>query len=273
MCIFHAALRSNNLSDHSQCFISVPKLHYLRATEQSNQSILIEWDLQYSGGSSIVSFEIHVILQEHRVKRATPDLIYHVSVASSQLVTRSLQSGHSYIIMATLYNSLGSSDEYANGKRPLIPYSDFDTTFNLLAVYIGPKDNLFCDFETLDCFWQLNAGVIATAESTPVTFVNEDSAGNSFGHFVLAELSAGEETVGISYTKAWYVCGYSFSYQLSDDAVLSLRSTSGNVVWSSSMATSGWVGVRSNGEQFVTSSQEEELQFVLQGTGAATVGK
>ena len=104
-----------------------------------------------------------------------------------------------------------------------------------------------------------------------MTFVNEDSAGNPFGHFVLA--GADEETVGISYSKAWYVCGYSFSYQLSHDAVLSLRTTSGNVVWSSSMATSGWVRVSSKGEQFVTSSQEEELQFVLEGTGAAITGK
>ncbi len=117
-------------SVYSQCFITVPKLHYLGATEQSNQSILIVWDLQYSGGSPIVSFEIHVILQEYRAKRASPDLIYHVSVDSGQLVTRSLQSGHSYIVMATLYNSLGSSDEYVNGTCVYIISSDFDITFN-----------------------------------------------------------------------------------------------------------------------------------------------
>ncbi len=95
----------------------MPKLTYLNANEWSNGSVLIEWDLLYSGGSSIISFEIHVILQEDRVKRAPPsDLIYHISVNTGQLVTRSLETGRIYTIMAVLYNSLGSSEEYTYGE-------------------------------------------------------------------------------------------------------------------------------------------------------------
>lgn len=80
--------------------------------------MLIEWELQYDGGSSIISFEIHVILQEDRAKRDTPDLVYHVNVDFGLLVTRGLQVGRSYTIMATLHNALGPSEpEFAYGKK------------------------------------------------------------------------------------------------------------------------------------------------------------
>lgn len=137
---------------------------------------------------------------------------------------------------------------------------------------MGPKDNLFCDFESSDCFLDLNDGMRIVAEKSLLALVNVDSDLNELGHFILAEtteMSADQETVIVSYTKAWYVCGYSFSYQLSTNSELSLRTTSGNMLWSSSSATSGWVSVSSSGEQFLTDNQEESLEFVLQGSGVA----
>ncbi len=139
-------------------------------------------------------------------------------------------------------------------------------------MYVGPKDNLFCDFESSDCFLDLNDGMRIVAEKSLLALVNVDSDLNELGHFILAEtteMSADQETVIVSYTKAWYVCGYSFSYQLSTNSELSLRTTSGNMLWSSSSATSGWVSVSSSGEQFLTDNQEESLEFVLQGSGVA----
>lgn len=132
---------------------------------------------------------------------------------------------------------------------------------------MGPKDNLFCDFESLDCFWQLDDGMRIVAENSLSPLVNVDSDSNQLGHFILAETSTDQETVIASYTKAWYVCGYSFSYQLSSNSELSLRTASGTVLWSSGRATSGWVNVTSSGEQFLTSHQEESLEYVLRGTG------
>ena len=98
---------------------SVPKLSFLRATEQINDSILIEWELEYNGGFPIVSFELQVILQTARAKRDTPtnpDLIYHTDVDNGHLVTRSVENGRSYVVMAIVYNTIGSSDEFAYGK-------------------------------------------------------------------------------------------------------------------------------------------------------------
>ncbi len=129
---------------------------------------------------------------------------------------------------------------------------------------------------SFSCFWQLNYGMNIVAENSLPPLVTVDSDSNQLGHFILAEMTemiADQEIIILSYIKTWYVCGYSFSYQLSGNSELSLRTTSGNVLWSSSTATSGWVSVSSSGEQFLTGNQEETLEFVIRGTGVAGMKK
>lgn len=119
----------------------MPKLSFLHATEQINDSILIEWELEYDGGFPIVSFEIHVILQTARTKRDTPtnpDLIYHTNVDNDHLVTRSVENGRSYVVMAILYNTIGSSDEFAYGKyKKLIKKLQLAAKRNRIALMVS----------------------------------------------------------------------------------------------------------------------------------------
>ena len=141
--------------------------------------------------------------------------------------------------------------------------------FHAILVYVGQMDSLLCDFEDPDCYWQPDSGQITTAMDAPSPLLRTDSTGNPQGHYISAISTAQEEVVLMSYPKAWYGCGYSFWYQLSSSGTLSLRTTSGHVIWSSSNATTGWERVTADGEQFFTDSQDEGLQFTLQGEGTA----
>ena len=138
-------------------------------------------------------------------------------------------------------------------------------------VYVGHKDILTCEFEEADssgCPWQLGMGVITNAESAAPSLPNEDSTGNSLGHYIAAESQ--QELVIMSYNKAWYVCGYSFYYQLrGEGSMLILRTTSGDVIWSTAAVTMSWLRVSTAGDQFITSGQDQGLEFVLRGTNAA----
>ena len=93
----------------------MPKLAYLHAIELTNHSLLIEWSLLYSGGSPVVSFEIHVILQSKRVRRQSADLIYHVDVQTGHVLTRSLERSQTYIVMATMFTNIGSTEDFTYG--------------------------------------------------------------------------------------------------------------------------------------------------------------
>lgn len=94
---------------------SVPSIDHLRATALSNDSVLVEWGLEYDGGHPISLFEVHVMLHSPRTRsrRATPtsaDLVYHVDAGARRLVTRAVDAGHTYTIRAIATNSLGPSN-------------------------------------------------------------------------------------------------------------------------------------------------------------------
>lgn len=83
----------------------------------------MEWGLEYDGGHPVVLFEVHVILyQPHSRRPTTPspsqaDIVYHADISAGQLVTRTMETGHTYIITATAANILGpSSEQISNGK-------------------------------------------------------------------------------------------------------------------------------------------------------------
>ncbi len=138
--------------------------------------------------------------------------------------------------------------------------------FTSRTAYVGVKDTLSCDFEGL-CYWDLESGVILTAEDAPSPLARVDYRDNPLGQFVTSQATQ-NETVIMSYTKAWYGCGYSFWYQLSTDGELKMRTTSGQVIWSDSNTGMEWRQVSMEGEQFFTTNQEDGVEFVLQGNGA-----
>ena len=107
LCMYIFSDLSNPLS------LLVPSIDFLRAAALPNDSILVEWGLEYSGGYSVSLFEVHVRLNLPRSRRATPppDLVYHVDVGIGRLVTRTVDAGHTYTVRATATNHLGPSDD------------------------------------------------------------------------------------------------------------------------------------------------------------------
>jgi hypothetical protein len=94
---------------------TVPSIDLLRATALSNDSILVEWGLEYSGGHPITLFEVHIMLHSPRTRsrRATPSssaLVYHVDASTRRLVTRAVDTGHMYTVSAMAMNTLGPSN-------------------------------------------------------------------------------------------------------------------------------------------------------------------
>lgn len=80
----------------------------------SNDSILVEWELEFDGGHPISLFEVHVTLHPPRQSHGatpTPDLVYHVDAGARRLVTRVVSSGHTYTVRATATNILGPSND------------------------------------------------------------------------------------------------------------------------------------------------------------------
>ena len=79
--------------------------------------------------------------------------------------------------------------------------------------------------------------------------------------------STPSESVIMSHSAAGYVCGYSFYYQLFGDAELLLRTyPSEELVWFSGRQnhdSSSWIRVNTEQRVFLSSSINEELQFVI----------
>ena len=79
--------------------------------------------------------------------------------------------------------------------------------------------------------------------------------------------STPSESVIMSHSAAGYVCGYSFYYQLLGDAEIILRTfPSEEIVWFSGRQNdknSSWIRVDNEQHVFLSSSINEELQFVM----------
>ena len=98
---------------------SVPSIAYLTASALQNNSILVEWEMEYDGGHLITVFEVHVLLHSPRNEATMPshaDLVYHVNPWTGRLVTRPVTAGYTYTARATATNLLGpSEDKLHNG--------------------------------------------------------------------------------------------------------------------------------------------------------------
>ncbi len=88
----------------------------------------------------------------------------------------------------------------------------------------------------------------------------------SLGHYVYAQASSMSDTVIVTYSKAGYSCGMTFSYYLTGEegVRLILRTSSGAVVWSSPPGlTSRWETAGVPDSQYLTSNVNETIEFVL----------
>ena len=93
-------------------------MSYLLATAQVNNTLMIEWKLEYTGGSHDVHMIITVQSNPLRRKRSlTPvTLTYDVNVHNNILFTPVLLFGRRYEILSVVSNDYGSRGHTATGK-------------------------------------------------------------------------------------------------------------------------------------------------------------
>lgn len=93
-----------------------------------------------------------------------------------------------------------------------------------------------------------------------------------------AQVSPNSEEVVMSYSKAGYLCGLTFSYHLAggEGVSLVLRTSSGTVLWSSpprsAESSSAWEVSGLTDSSYLTAHVEEGVEFVLVSTSAGTNG-
>lgn len=90
------------------------------------------------------------------------------------------------------------------------------------------------------------------------------------GHYAFAQVSSELERVIMSYPRAGYSCGLTFSYHLTGEGVnLVLRTSLGTILWLSSPAASAaWEVVGISESQYLTPQVDEGVELVLLSTGA-----
>lgn len=77
----------------------------------------------------------------------------------------------------------------------------------------------------------------------------------------------------MSYSRAGYSCGLTFSYYVTEGGTLLLRTSSGSVLWSSPPlgASPAWEVVGLTDSRYLTSVVQEGLEFVLTTTESGSV--
>lgn len=159
-----------------------------------NNSILVEWELEYDGGHPVTLFEVHVILHPPRPStrtwRATPppDLVYHTDASARRLVTRAVDTGHAYTVRAIATNLLGPSiDRVDNGNcHRKCCYCVVIIVVRCCChlVFVGYTDVSTCNFESRrgeDCVWTLEVGVVTRAGSATPPLPLTDATSNAQG--------------------------------------------------------------------------------------------
>lgn len=85
------------------------------------------------------------------------------------------------------------------------------------------------------------------------------------GHYVSLQVSHDSEGVVVSYPRAGYSCGLTFSYYLTGGGGVSLilRTSSGTVLWTSPSTSAAWEVVGLSDSQYLTSGVDEGVEFAL----------
>ena len=104
-----------------------PKLSFLTATGLTNNTILLEWQLEFTGGYPVSEFIITVEALDNRrfsdgehSKRQMPDFLSFSldpeQAESGSLVTQSLETGRGYMVMSRLRNAMGTREQETYGR-------------------------------------------------------------------------------------------------------------------------------------------------------------
>ena len=172
------------------CTLAVPSISSLRASALHNNSIFIQWELEYDGGHPITLLEVHVALNQPRPPQSampTRDLVYHVMNPSvSGLVTREVETGHTYTATATAMNapSMVQMDEggWSIQEAGYLLVASLPIIF--FIVFVGHTDIVTCGFEVTraeNCIWTLGEGFIVRGSSATPPQPSADASSNRDG--------------------------------------------------------------------------------------------
>lgn len=113
----------------TQCFIyygpfyscTVPKLEYLQVTALENNTLAIEWRIQYSGGSPITRLVIRVeALHLEEIRQEQRAILINLSpneAATGYYVTEQVEEGFVYLVTVQVENEFGVGDHQTKGNR------------------------------------------------------------------------------------------------------------------------------------------------------------
>ena len=103
---------------------TVPKLEYLLVTALENNTLAIEWHIQYSGGSPIARLVISVealhLGEMRQGQRAVRSLLINLSpseAATGYYVTEEVEESLIYLVTVQVENEFGIGDHQSKGKR------------------------------------------------------------------------------------------------------------------------------------------------------------
>lgn len=91
-----------------------PTLSSLTATALPRDGLVVHWGLGYSGGSSNITMVITI----QQYSSGVPPSAYEVDVSAGSFVgPEELESGRSYVVMATVSTKYGSSQYTTTGEK------------------------------------------------------------------------------------------------------------------------------------------------------------
>ena len=100
--------------------LTAPKLRAFVATALTNNSLLLEWELEFDGGYPVTNFQITIEAQNLRQRRQAAShlslLLNPEQAEAGSLVTQVLSSGVAYAITARLENAVGRVEQETSGK-------------------------------------------------------------------------------------------------------------------------------------------------------------
>ena len=100
------------------CLSTAPRLEFLSARPMSNRTLLVEWAVLYTGGSSKI--QLNIVIQYGTAgdeKKGTMDpmvMSFDPSV-TSQFVSPLLESARQYTIVSEISNEYGSNQDMTYG--------------------------------------------------------------------------------------------------------------------------------------------------------------
>ncbi|XP_019851134.1 PREDICTED: uncharacterized protein LOC109581456 [Amphimedon queenslandica] len=239
---------------------SPPLLSFLNATGLSDNSLKIEWILEYTGGSHDVHMMLSVQSNQLKRRRRSFDPVtysFNVGVNDNVLVTPTLPFGRRYNVMGVV------SSEY--GTHQLAT-----------TAFIGIQDTLSCPFSLSpedSCGWTVQepAGSLRLASTVSSPRPTSDARGQSDGVYVLGSIpnDASLETLTLlAYPSISYICSISFYYQVRENVRLRLESSESqneSLIWASSNGDhTRWTHVQIPPEDFPLSVSTSSLLFTME---------